>query len=199
MQKQLERQPIANAAVSYLEKLDFGRPVDDVLADLIDQIEWKHQDVVIKGKTFKQPRLTAWYGDAGAGYTYSGLSLDPLPWTPLLEAIKTIVEEETGCHFNSALLNLYRNNRDSIGFHSDNEPELGKNPTVASVSFGHEREFILKPKWNRPGPTHRIRLASGSLLVMAGETQRNWLHGVEKETTPCGPRVNITFRRIAPA
>jgi alkylated DNA repair dioxygenase AlkB len=199
MQKQLERQPIANAAVSYLEKLDFGRPVDDVLADLIDQIEWKHQDVVIKGKTFKQPRLTAWYGDAGAGYTYSGLSLDPLPWTPLLEAIKTVVEEETGCHFNSALLNLYRNNRDSIGFHSDNEPELGKNPTVASVSFGHEREFILKPKWNRPGPTHRIRLASGSLLVMAGETQRNWLHGVEKETAPCGPRVNITFRRIAPA
>lgn len=199
MQKQLERQPIAHADVSYLEKLDFGRPIDDVLADLIDQIEWKHQDVVIKGKTFKQPRLTAWYGDAGTGYTYSGLSLDPLPWTPLLKAIKTVVEEETGCHFNSALLNLYRNNRDSIGFHSDSEPELGKRPTIASVSLGHEREFILKPKWNRPGPTHRIRLASGSLLVMAGETQRNWVHGVEKETAPCGPRVNITFRRIAPA
>src|SRR3546814_51955 len=84
----------------------------------------------------------------------------------------------------------------SIGFHSDDEKELGIEPTIASVSFGHERTFILKPKFNRPGDTHKLRLASGSLLVMAGATQRNWVHGIEKETTSCGPRVNITFRRI---
>src|SRR3546814_18020164 len=115
----------------------------------------------------------------------------PKPWTPLLEEIKMIVEAAAGCTFNSALLNLYRGNRDSIGFHSDDEKELGIEPTIASVSFGHERTFILKPKFNRPGDTHKLRLASGSLLVMAGATQRNWVHGLEKETTSCGTRVNI--------
>lgn len=196
MQTGLNLLPIADASVSYLERLAFDRPVEAVLADLIEQIDWKHDDVVVRGKTYKQPRLTAWYGDPGMNYRYSGLSLQPAAWTPLLNEIKALVEAATGTNFNSALLNLYRHNRDSIGFHADNEKELGDAPYIASVSLGHERTFILKPKWNPPGEVHKLRLASGSLLVMAGATQRNWLHGIEKETAPCGPRVNITFRRI---
>lgn len=198
MRPSLTRLPISDADVAYLDHLHLGRPPEPILAELIAQIAWQHQDVVIQGNTYKQPRLTAWYGDPGASYAYSGLSLDPLPWSPLLADIKAQVEEVIGCRFNSALLNLYRNNRDSIGFHSDNEPELGRDPTIASLSLGHERTIILKQRWKKPGETHKIRLASGSLLVMAGATQRNWLHGIEKETSPCGPRVNITFRRIQP-
>jgi alkylated DNA repair dioxygenase AlkB len=194
MNNALNLLPIRNAQISYAERIAFPRSPEELLHELIDQIKWKQSDVVIKGKAFKQPRLTAWYGDEGAEYTYSGLNNTPSPWTPLLEEIKTVVEAAAGCTFNSALLNYYRHNRDSIGFHSDDEP--GLDSTIASVSFGHERTFILKPKWNRPGETHELRLASGSLLIMAGATQRNWVHGIEKETTPCGPRVNLTFRRI---
>jgi alkylated DNA repair dioxygenase AlkB len=197
-QNTLTRVPMQGADVSYLEHLDLGRPADAVLADLIEQIAWRQEDVVIQGRAYKQPRLTAWYGDPGMAYTYSGLSLEPNPWTPLLGRIKAEVEAVAGVEFNSALLNLYRHNRDSIGFHSDNEPELGRDPTIASLSLGHERVFILRPRWNKSLETHRLRLASGSLLIMAGATQRNWLHGIEKETGPCGPRVNITFRRIQP-
>lgn len=196
MKNDLNLLPIRNAQVSYADRIPFARSPEELLQELIDQIEWNHSDVVIKGKAFKQPRLTAWFGDEGAEYRYSGLDNTPSPWTPLLEEIKAVVEAAAGCTFNSALLNYYRHNRDSIGYHSDNEPELGRDPTIASVSFGHERTFILKPKWNRPGETHELRLASGSLLIMAGATQRNWVHGIEKETSPCGPRVNLTFRRI---
>src|SRR3546814_17055188 len=107
-----------------------------------------------------------------------------------------IVEAAAGCTFNSALLNLYRGNRDSIGFHSDDDKELGIEPTIASVSFGHERTFILKPKFNRPGDTPKLRLAFGSLLVMAGATPRNWVHGLAQETSSSGPGANITFSRL---
>src|SRR3546814_13003250 len=105
-------------------------------------------------------------------YTYSGLANQPKPWTPLLEEIKMIVEAAAGCTFNSALLNLYRGNRDSIGFHSDDEQELGIEPTIASVSFGHERTLILNPNFTRPGDTHKLRLPSGSLLVLPGRIGR---------------------------
>jgi len=148
------------------------------------------------GRTLPQPRLTAWYGDPGRSYAYSGLRLDPLPWTPLLLDIKTRVEETAGSTFNSVLLNYYRDHHDSIGFHSDDEPELGDRPIIASLSLGAERTFILKHKTLGRLGRVQLRLAPGSLLLMSGDTQRCWRHGILTESRTCGPRVNLTFRRI---
>ena len=148
------------------------------------------------GRKMPQPRLTAWYGDPRRSYTYSGLRLEPTAWTPLLLDVKWRVEDAVGAAFNSVLLNYYRDQRDSIGFHSDDEPELGHRPVIASVSLGEERTFVLKHKTARHVPPIRLRLASGSLLLMRGETQHRWRHGILKATRPCGPRINLTFRSI---
>jgi alkylated DNA repair dioxygenase AlkB len=148
------------------------------------------------GQCFPLPRLTAWYGDPGTHYTYSGIQLNALPWTaPLLE-LKNRVETVVETAFNSVLLNYYRDQRDSVGFHSDDEWELGDQPIIASVSVGEVRPFLLKHKTRPDLKPVRLNLASGSLLLMRGETQRHWRHGVNKEQCPCGPRVNLTFRRI---
>ena len=147
------------------------------------------------GRRMVQPRLIAWYGDPGRSYAYSGLKLQPSPWTPLLLDIKSRVQAVAGATFNSVLLNYYRDNRDSIGLHSDNEPELGNQPVIASLSLGAARTFILKHKKKLGASTH-IGLASGSLLLMKGDTQRCWRHGIAKEKQPCGPRVSLTFRTI---
>jgi alkylated DNA repair dioxygenase AlkB len=145
---------------------------------------------------YSQPRLVAWYGDRGSDYTYSGIKLTPRPWTDLLRDIKKRVETVSATAFNSVLLNYYRDNRDSMGFHSDDEPELGVRPIIASLSFGEERTFVLKHKVNKLAKPVRLRLESGSLLLMKGETQRYWKHGIAKTSRPCGPRINLTFRRI---
>ena len=163
---------------------------------LIDEISWRAESIVVWGKTYSQPRLIAWYGDAGKNYTYSGIELTPLPWTAALLDIKSRVEAAARMNFNSVLLNYYRDHRDSMGMHSDDEPELGERPVLASLSLGEERIFILKHKREKALKPVRVQLASGSLLLMKGETQRYWKHAIEKETRPCGPRVNLTFRRI---
>lgn len=166
------------------------------MKQLIDKVPWRTDNIVVCGKTYPQPRLTAWYGDDGADYTYSGIHLKPLPWTHTLIDIKNRVEKIAGIDFNSVLLNYYRDHRDSMGLHSDDEPELGRRPIIASVSLGEERAFILKHKSRRDLKTIRLKLTSGSLLLMKGETQHHWKHGIEKARRPCGPRVNLTFRRI---
>lgn len=194
--RRLEPLHLPDADVSYLETMHLGASADVLMGRLIDEIEWRHEDITLFGKTVKQPRLTAWYGDQGMTYSYSNLSLDPHPWTPLLADLKARVEAELGTTFNSALLNLYRGDRDSIGFHADNERELGPKPLIASLSLGQIRTFILKHKRDKSIPPCKIQLGSGSLLVMAGNTQSNWVHGIEKESKPCGPRINITFRTI---
>jgi alkylated DNA repair dioxygenase AlkB len=171
-------------------------PPDDVMQHLINEVPWKAEQIVMWGKTFLQPRLTAWYGDAGKSYTYSGIHLNPLAWTSLVLDIKSRVETVSGDKFNSVLLNYYRDHRDSMGFHSDDERELGERPIIASLSLGEERIFILKHKTRKDLKPVRLKLASGSLLLMKGETQRYWKHGIEKETRPCGSRVNLTFRHI---
>lgn len=163
---------------------------------LVDETPWRAEKIVVWGKTFPQPRLIAWYGDFAKNYTYSGIRLTPLPWTADLLAIKDRVEGAAATTFNSVLLNYYRDQRNSIGFHSDDERELGERPIIASLSLGAERTFILKHKTRRDLQAVRLRLGSGSLLLMGGETQRYWKHGVNKETRPCGPRVNLTFRQI---
>jgi alkylated DNA repair dioxygenase AlkB len=120
----------------------------------------------------------------------------PLAWTRALLEIKDCVEAAAESEFNSLLINYYRNHRDSMGLHSDDEPELGPAPVIASLSLGKERMFVLKHKRRRSLKVVRLPLASGSLLLMKGDTQRNWRHGIEKEAHPCGPRVNLTFRTI---
>ena len=185
-----------DAEVYYLRHLPLAQPPHIVMSELIDEIPWRAENIVVWGKTYPQPRLIAWYGDVGKNYTYSGINLNPLPWTQALLDIKSRVEAVAGTDFNSVLLNYYRDHRDSMGLHSDDEPELGERPIIASLSLGEERTFILKHKRDKALKPVRLKLASGSLLLMKGDTQRYWKHGIDKETRPCGPRVNLTFRRI---
>ena len=195
-QPTLERVPLQDAEIYYLRELPLAQTAEGLMTQLIDEVPWRAENIVVWGKTFLQPRLTAWYGDNGANYSYSGIHLDPLPWTHTLIDIKNRVETLAGIDFNSVLLNYYRDHHDSMGLHSDDEPELGRRLVIASVSLGEERTFLLKHKSRRDLKSVRLQLASGSLLLMKGETQHYWKHGIEKETRPCGPRVNLTFRRI---
>jgi alkylated DNA repair dioxygenase AlkB len=194
--QRLERIPMLDAEVYYLSDLGLGRERDEILQRLIANTKWRQDTIVVWGKAYQQPRLVAWYGDRGGDYTYSGIRLSPLPWTELLLDIKRRVESVSQESFNSVLLNYYRDNRDSMGFHSDDEPELGEKPVIASVSLGEERTLVLRHKVNELAKPVRLRLASGSLLLMKGETQRCWKHGIAKETRRCGARVNLTFRHI---
>jgi alkylated DNA repair dioxygenase AlkB len=166
----LERIPMLDAEVYYLGDLGLGRQRDEILQRLIVNTNWRQDTIVVWGKTYQQPRLVAWYGDHGSDYTYSGIRLSPTPWTELLLDIKRRVEDVTRESFNSVLLNYYRDNRDSMGSHSDDEPELGEKPVIASVSLGEERTLVLKHKMNKLAKTVRLRQASGSLLLMKGET-----------------------------
>jgi alkylated DNA repair dioxygenase AlkB len=191
-----ERIPIADGEVYYLGKLELGRDDDAVFDRLIAEVPWRQERILVWGKMHLQPRLVAWYGDRGSDYTYSGITLTPLPWTDLLLEIKSRIETVSAASFNSVLLNYYRDNRDSMGFHSDDEPELGLRPVIASLSLGEERTLILKHKLNKLAKPVRLKLASNSLLLMKGETQKYWTHGIAKESRPCEPRINLTFRRI---
>jgi alkylated DNA repair dioxygenase AlkB len=164
----------------------------EVFQRLQQETAWKAETIFLFGKQHLQPRLSAWYGSAR--YTYSGRTFHPLPWTPLLLTLKEAVEAQTGCRFTSALLNYYRNEQDSMGFHSDDEAELGAEPAIASLSFGATRTFILKHK--RLPKTVKLDLTDGSLLLMAGRLQHCWRHGINKQGQPCGPRINLTFRLI---
>jgi alkylated DNA repair dioxygenase AlkB len=195
-QERVEPIPLQDAEMYYLPHLALAQAPDIVLRRLIDEVPWRAENIVVWGRTYPQPRLIAWYGDAGMIYTYSGIQLTPLPWTKTLLDIKKRVEAVAGMDFNSVLLNYYRDHHDSMGVHSDDEPELGKRPILASLSLGEERTFILKHKRDKALKPVRLKLASGSLLLMKGDTQRYWKHGIDKETRACGPRVNLTFRRI---
>lgn len=167
---------------------------DALLATLHDTIAWEQTRIALFGKSVAVPRLTAWYGDAGASYRYSGVTVEPRPWTAELLALRRAVEAATGVAFNSVLLNLYRDECDSVAWHTDDEPELGTNPVIASVSLGTVRRFQLRH--NVTKEVRSLELPHGSLLVMAGPTQHRWKHRVPKESTPRGPRVNLTLRVV---
>jgi alkylated DNA repair dioxygenase AlkB len=184
--------PLPDAAVSMLAQLPLPLSNEAILEQLIAETPWRSDSIVLWGKRMLQPRLTAWHGEAA--YTYSGLRLAPAPFTPLQLLIKEAVETVSGQRFNSVLLNYYRDGRDSMGMHSDDEPELGPQPVIASVSFGATRTLIFRHK--RSKQTVKLDLPAGSLLLMAENTQSNWLHGINKLTRLVGPRVNLTFRKI---
>jgi alkylated DNA repair dioxygenase AlkB len=184
--------PIEDGELSMLTQLPMPIGNAEILARLIDDTPWRTETVVVCGKRHLQPRLTAWYGEAS--YTYSGLTLQPLPLTPLLEQLRTAVEQATGRRYNSVLLNYYRDGADSMGMHSDDEPELGPQPVIASLSYGATRTFILRHK--RSKRTVKLDLTDGSLLLMAGTLQAHWQHGINKTAKLVGPRLNLTFRFV---
>lgn len=168
-------------------------------ADALFDALWRHSDwsresITLFGRRVPQPRLTAWHADPGADYAYSGLTLKPRPWTAELDWLRGELAERVGTRFNAVLLNGYRDGRDSMGWHSDDEPELGPEPVIASVNLGATRRMRIRR--TAGGPSTAIDLAHGSLLLMSGRSQRDWRHSVPKTRRAVGPRINLTFRRV---
>ena len=169
---------------------------DRFFLELLNNINWQQDKIKIFGKEVNLPRLTAWYGDPDKSYTYSGITMNPDPWSQNLLAIKEKIEETVQANFNSVLANLYRNGQDYVSWHSDDEKELGKNPTIASISFGATRRFLLRHKLNKNLETVDLSLGHGSLLIMKGSTQHYWKHQVPKTAKVKTERINLTFRII---
>ncbi len=167
----------------------------DFLNRLQTEIAWRQEPIRIFGKLVMQPRLTALYGDLEKEYRYSGLLMKPLAWTETLLEIKKRIEGLSDVTFTTALLNLYRNEKDSMGWHRDNEKELGPNPVIGSVSFGATRSFQLRHYYKK-NLKEVIDLEHGSFLLMRGSTQHFWEHCLPKRSKSCEPRINITFRVI---
>lgn len=162
------------------------------------ELEWVQQDILMFGRRVPQPRLIAWYGDHDARYRYSGLSLEPLRWHPDLQELRERLEERTGQRFNSVLANAYRDGSDSMGWHRDDEKELGPSPCIASLSLGAVRRFLLRPR-RAPGTSSKsigIPLQAGSLLLMKGLSQARYEHSLPKTQRPVGLRINLTFRFV---
>ena len=167
---------------------------DVFFAQLKQNLSWSQDYIRIYGRDVKIPRLQCWMGDPDATYTYSGLLMTPLAWAEPVLKIKAYCQQETGHAFNSVLANWYRDGQDSMGMHSDDEPELGSQPVIASVTLGEPRKFIFKHK--QLGTKHEIPLAHCSLLVMRGDTQQYWQHGINKTKRAIDDRINLTFRHI---
>jgi alkylated DNA repair dioxygenase AlkB len=165
-----------------------------LFSSLLAQAQWEQKAIRIAGREVMQPRRTAWYGDAEAVYTYSGLRNVPLPWLPTLLDLRARLSAEMGVFFNGALLNHYRDGNDSMGFHADDEAELGPNPVVASISLGETRRFLLRHVKNKNARLD-LDLPHGSLLLMGGTLQHDFRHALPKQADK-GARINITFRRV---
>ncbi|KAF0241240.1 MAG: alkB [bacterium] len=192
---QLERFYLPDADILFCPGFFNQAQSNQLFEKLLNEIHWENGTVKIFGKILAEPRQTAWYGDERLVYTYSGKQQQTKAWTEALLIIKQKIETILTIQFNSVLLNLYRNGKDSVGWHSDDEKELGQNPIIASISFGASRTFRLKHREN-PSLRQNIELTHGSLLIMKGTTQHFWKHQIPKTRTPVQPRVNLTFRNI---
>ena len=168
---------------------------DHYFNSLLNEINWKQEPIKIFGKEVMQPRLTAWYGETGKAYTYSGITMQPHAWTKSLQAIKQKIEQVAVVTFTSALLNLYRNGNDSMGWHRDNEKELGNAPVIGSVSFGATRTFQFR-NYKTKSDIKSLEPTHGSFLLMRCEKNHYWEHRVPKTNQPVTERINITFRVI---
>ncbi len=169
---------------------------DDMLRLLEGEIQWRHDSITVFGRTSPIPRLNAWYGDEGCSYRYSNIALEPRPWTPTLARIRDDLVDGCDAPFNAVLATLYRDGRDGVAWHADDEPELGLEPVIASVSFGATRSFQLR-RSDDPSIRHTVELAHGDLIVMRGPTQGHWLHQIPKTTRPVGSRLNLTYRSVS--
>jgi alkylated DNA repair dioxygenase AlkB len=186
---------LPDAALDYRADWVDSDTADAWLQELILATPWTQPEIRLYGRQVAVPRLVAWYGDSQAAYRYSGLQHEPLAWTPLLQEVRQRLERETGHRFNGVLINLYRDGGDAMGWHSDDEVELGRNPVVASLSLGAERRFDLRRKGSGR-IQHSLLLGHGSLLVMSGATQHHWQHQIARTSKVSQPRLNLTFRLI---
>jgi alkylated DNA repair dioxygenase AlkB len=176
---------------------DWLQPADTeaLFATLQTRIPWDVHRIRLFGRELDSPRLSCWIGDPGAAYAYSGTRFQPRPWPVALLPVRARLHAELGIDFNTVLANLYRDGRDCMGWHSDDEAELGPQPVIASLSLGATRRFVLKPRRD-PGSRLALDLPPGSLLLMRGDTQRHYRHALPRTAKPVGPRINLTFRRI---
>jgi alkylated DNA repair dioxygenase AlkB len=184
----------ADAWVEYVPSWIDEPEADRCLSALRDELQWEHREIVMFGRHVLQPRLIAWAGTLG--YRYSGQTLEPRDPTPPMAALVTRVSEATAVPFNHVLVNRYRDGADSIGLHADDEPELGRDPIVATLSLGAARRFVLKPRRARHGAGLSLDVKHGSLLVMGGTCQRHYVHGVPRQAGVAGERISLTFRRL---
>lgn len=183
----------------------------DLLVRLWRELDWSQREVTLYGRRVMQPRLVAWYGDRGAVYSYSGLTLQPLPWHPLLLDLRRRIEAGTGQAFNAVLANAYRDGRDSMGWHADNEKELGPRPVIASLSLGAPRRFLLRPARRQVNAwagvmsglgtgvgagSFGMTLEHGSLLLMKAGCQQRYQHALPRTRRATGLRINLTYRWI---
>lgn len=177
-------------------KTDWRKFEQEALNEIrFKHIQWRHDQIKMFGKLIFQPRYNAWHGDSDRPYTYSGLTLQPEPWNEGLKAIKEKIETVTDLPFNSVLMNWYRDGDDYMGWHADDERELGTNPVIGSVNFGAERRFLLRRKSDKSEKVE-IPLKDGSFLLMAGALQHHWQHSVPKQKRVKTNRFNLTFRTI---
>jgi alkylated DNA repair dioxygenase AlkB len=183
-----------DANLKYYPNFILPAQATSIMQSLQQSLDWRQEQITLYGKTHDVPRLQAWYGDENAGYQYSNLSMRPLPWDPELLELKQKCEHASNSHFNSVLANLYRHGQDGMGRHADNEPELGRQPVIASLSFGEVRNFDFHH--NQSKEKVRLPLENGSLLVMSGNTQTHWQHSVAKTKKELAARINLTFRYI---
>ena len=186
---------IPDAEVFLYPSLLSNQEADQLFDILKTSIIWEKHKIKLYGEVHDVPRLTAWYGDPNKSYEYSGIKLKTRLWNAALLKIREKIERISKTKFNSVLLNLYRSGSDSVLWHSDDEPELGKNPVIGSLSLGEAREFQMKHKYNRD-LKQNILLQHGSFLLMKGKTQHNWLHQIPKRKNLKGERINLTFRTI---
>ncbi|NER19132.1 alpha-ketoglutarate-dependent dioxygenase AlkB family protein [Spongiivirga citrea] len=186
---------INDGEVLYYPRFFNRQEADIIFKQLFKETPWQEDDIKVFGKVYKQPRLTALYGSENKPYSYSNITMHPQLFSALLNDIKVKVEEASYESFNTVLLNLYRDGKDSNGWHADDEKELGENPVIASLSFGEERYFNLRHKKDKT-QKHKLLLNHGSLLLMKGETQHHWHHQIPKTSKQIGSRINLTFRQL---
>ena len=167
---------------------------DALFTGLRDTVPWQVHRIRMRGREIASPRLSCWMGDEGAAYAYSGARFEPHPWPALLSPLRLRLKAECRGAFNGVLANLYRDGRDAMGWHRDDEPELGDAPLIASLSLGGTRRFLLK---DARGDRHAVALAGGDLLLMSGDSQRLYRHALPRTARPVAPRINLTFRRVA--
>lgn len=184
---------LPDSAITYYPNFLDADAADFYFEHLKKIIPWQQDDIIVFGKVYAQPRLTALFGNNGKPYSYSSITMQPHKFNKELLEIKNRIETKSNVEFTTCLLNLYRDGKDSNGWHADNEKELGQNPVIASVTLGQERFFHLKHRTEKD-LKHKLLLEHGSLLLMQGATQHNWLHQIAKTKRPIGERINLTFR-----
>lgn len=187
--------PLPGADIAFDPEWLTRAQAEALFTELRHAIRWDVHRIRLFGREVDSPRLSCWIGDPGTAYTYSGTRFTPRPWPLALQPIRDRLARELHVGFNSVLANLYRDGRDSMGWHSDAEAELGPRPVIASVSLGAARRFMLKSRTD-PANKFALELPPGSLLLMAGDTQRRYRHALPKTARPIGPRINLTFRQV---